>query len=63
MERVFGTKVTDAVHLSERARQNLTGMLLRELVAKPIGSSRPRAIFHADPHAGNLYYTHITSTP
>jgi len=57
MERVFGTKVTDAGHLSERARRDLAGTVLRELVAKPIWSTRPRAIFHADPHAGNLFYT------
>jgi len=57
MERVYGTKVTDAGHLSERARRNLAGLVLRELVAKPIWSTRPQAIFHADPHAGNLFYT------
>jgi ubiquinone biosynthesis protein len=57
MERVFGTKVTDAEHLSETARKNLAGTILRELVAKPIWSTRPQAIFHADPHAGNLFYT------
>lgn len=57
MERVFGTKVTDAAHLSARARKNLAGTVLRELVAKPIWSIHPRAIFHADPHAGNLFYT------
>ena len=57
MERVFGTKVTNAEHLSERKRKDLAGMVLQELVAKPIWSTRPRAIFHADPHAGNLFYT------
>jgi len=57
MERVFGTKVTDAEHLSEKARKELAGTLLRELVAKPIWSTKPWAMFHADPHAGNLFYT------
>lgn len=57
MERVFGTKVTNAEHLPERQRKELAGMVLKELVAKPIWSTQPRAIFHADPHAGNLFYT------
>jgi len=57
MERVFGTKVTDAGHLSESARKNLARTVLKELIAKPIWSTRPQAIFHADPHAGNLFYT------
>ena len=57
MERVFGTKVTNAVHLSEGQRQELAGMVLKELVAKPLWSTQPQAIFHADPHAGNLFYT------
>ncbi len=57
MERVFGSKVTNAEHLSERQRQDLAGLVLKELVAKPIWSARSQAIFHADPHAGNLFYT------
>ena len=57
MERVFGTKVTDAKHLSEPDRKELAGLVLRELVARPIWSTKPWAMFHADPHAGNLFYT------
>jgi ubiquinone biosynthesis protein len=57
MERVFGTKVTDAGHLSDKARKELAGLVLRELVARPIWSTEPWAMFHADPHAGNLFYT------
>ena len=57
MERVFGTKVTNAGYLPESKRMDLAGMVLKELVAKPIWSTRPQAIFHADPHAGNLFYT------
>jgi ubiquinone biosynthesis protein len=57
MERVFGTRVTDTEHLSKGARKALTGLVLKELVAKPIWNTAPQAIFHADPHAGNLFYT------
>jgi ubiquinone biosynthesis protein len=57
MERVFGTRVTDTEHLAYDARKELAGLVLKELVAKPIWNTEPRAIFHADPHAGNLFYT------
>jgi ubiquinone biosynthesis protein len=57
MERVFGIKVTEAEHLSEAQRKDLAGVVLRELVAKPVWSASSWAIFHADPHAGNLMYT------
>jgi ubiquinone biosynthesis protein len=57
MERVFGTKVTEANHLSEGQRKELAGVVLKELVAKAVWSTRSWAIFHADPHAGNLMYT------
>jgi ubiquinone biosynthesis protein len=57
MERVFGTRVTDTEHLSDGARKELAGLVLKELVAKPIWNTEPCAIFHADPHAGNLFYT------
>lgn len=57
MERVFGIKVTEAGHLCDARRKDLAGVVLRELVAKPIWSPKSSAIFHADPHAGNLMYT------
>jgi ubiquinone biosynthesis protein len=57
MERIYGTKVTDTEHLCDEARKALAGLVLKELVAKPIWNTEPRAIFHADPHAGNLFYT------
>jgi len=57
MERIFGIKVTEAGHLCESRRMDLAGVVLRELVAKPIWSANPSAIFHADPHAGNLMHT------
>lgn len=57
MERVVGTKVTNTKHLSLAKRKELAGLVLKELVAKPIWNTEPWAIFHADPHAGNLFYT------
>jgi ubiquinone biosynthesis protein len=57
MERVYGTKVTDTRHLSNGRRKDLAALVLKELVAKPIWNAKPWAIFHADPHAGNLFFT------
>jgi ubiquinone biosynthesis protein len=57
MERVFGTRVADTDHLANSACKDLAGLVLKELVAKPIWNTEPQAIFHADPHAGNLLYT------
>jgi ubiquinone biosynthesis protein len=57
MERVFGARIAETEHLSEGARKDVAGLVLKELVAKLIWSSEPWAIFHADPHAGNLVFT------
>jgi ubiquinone biosynthesis protein len=57
MERVWGVKVTD--HGLNRAgdKQRLADIVSRALVAQPIFSRANRAVFHGDPHAGNLLYT------
>lgn len=57
MERIDGCKVTDA-QLSLLQRQQLAQTLIEALVAKPFWHSAPAvAVFHADPHAGNLFVT------
>lgn len=56
MERVFGTKVTDA-GLSWQRRAELASAMVSTLVAHPFWSQAPRAMFHADLHAGNLLVT------
>ena len=57
MERVEGRKVTDpgtALHV----RQRLAATLTEALIAKPFWSNpQSAAVFHADPHAGNLFLT------
>lgn len=57
MERVFGVKVTD--HGLDRAvdKHRLADLVSRVLVAQPVFSRESRAMFHSDPHAGNLLYT------
>lgn len=56
MERVFGTKVTDA-SLPAAARAALADTLVSALLAQPFWSHDDEALFHADPHAGNLFAT------
>ncbi len=57
MERVFGKKVTDTEALSERQRQQLGNTVIEALIAQPVWTPRETALFHADPHAGNLIFT------
>lgn len=56
MERVYGRKVTHA-HASEEERQKLAETIAEALIAKPFWSLAPDVVFHADPHAGNLFQT------
>jgi ubiquinone biosynthesis protein len=52
-----GGKVTSAVAgLSGWRRARIAEQLIETLVAVPLFSAKADAIFHADPHAGNLLY-------
>ncbi len=52
-----GVKVTNAAaRLPARARRRIADQLLEALIAIPLFAAEPEAIFHADPHAGNLLY-------
>ncbi len=57
MERVYGTKVTDTEQLSERQSRQLANSVIEALIARPVWSTNETALFHADPHAGNLIFT------
>lgn len=57
----FGLKVTSAVaRLPAARRSKVAERLIEALVAVPLLSSREDAIFHGDPHAGNLLYNRRT---
>ena len=56
MERVFGCKLTDAPLLPWQ-RRRLARKAIAALVAKPFWSVGEEAMFHGDPHAGNLLAT------
>jgi ubiquinone biosynthesis protein len=51
-----GVKVTDAFRRSPLARRRIATQIVQSLLANPVFSSEESAVFHADPHAGNLLY-------
>jgi ubiquinone biosynthesis protein len=51
-----GVKVTEAFPNSSVARRQIASQIIEALIADPILSDEEDAIFHADPHAGNLLY-------
>jgi len=56
-----GTKVTSAAaRLPLSGRQKLAEQLVEALIAVPLFAATPDAIFHGDPHAGNLLYNNRT---
>ena len=53
-----GVKVTSAAaHLTRSGRQRLGEQLVEALIAGPLFAATPEAVFHGDPHAGNLLYS------
>ena len=59
MQRIDGCKVTDAAAtLPRRVRRRLGDLIVKALIARPLWSAGDAAsLFHADPHAGNLFAT------
>jgi ubiquinone biosynthesis protein len=57
MERIHGNKVTQTQELSQKVRRALASTLIKTLIARPIWNTDESSLFHADPHAGNLFYT------
>jgi ubiquinone biosynthesis protein len=56
-----GIKVTSAAaRLPAGGRRKIAEQLIESLVAVPLFSSAQEAIFHGDPHAGNLLYDNRT---
>jgi ubiquinone biosynthesis protein len=57
MTEESGVKVTDAVaHMPAWRREIVADQLIETLMAVPLFALDNNAIFHADPHAGNLLY-------
>jgi ubiquinone biosynthesis protein len=51
-----GVKVTAACRRSPIRRRRIAEQLIEALIAVPLFSGQKYAVFHADPHAGNLLY-------
>jgi ubiquinone biosynthesis protein len=57
MERIYGRKVTETDQRSEEERRTLAHTVIQALIARPLWAPSTSSIFHADPHAGNLFLT------
>jgi ubiquinone biosynthesis protein len=57
MERVTGRKVTEHGLDPPSEKRRLAGLIIEALIATPIFTAASPAVFHADPHAGNLFLT------
>jgi ubiquinone biosynthesis protein len=53
MERLTGGKVTE----HGVGRRRLADLIVEALIARPVFSRSAQALFHGDPHAGNLFLT------
>jgi ubiquinone biosynthesis protein len=61
MSEEYGLKVTAVVRrMSRWERSRLADKLMEALVVRPLFSNDEYALFHADPHAGNLLYDRRT---
>ena len=57
-----GIKVTDAAaHLPATQRRKIAEQLVEALIAVPLLSASADAVFHGDPHSGNLLYNRRTN--
>ena len=56
MTAEHGVKVTDAFPRAPLRRERVARQVIEALIAVPLFSPEPEAVFHADPHAGNLLY-------
>src|SRR5438552_1191776 len=54
MTRLHGITITAGLERGDPSAQALVPQVAEALVAAPMFSSRPAALFHGDPHAGNL---------
>lgn len=50
-----GTKVTDTISTKTTHHNALSARMVEALIAMPLFASEDETIFHADPHAGNLF--------
>lgn len=56
MERVHGRLVSEINDLGPAQRRRLAELVAEGVLAAPVWSGSDRALFHADPHGGNLMF-------
>ncbi len=57
MERIHGEQITSHGRTAGREKRRIARQLAAALIARPIFARQDPAMFHADPHAGNLMLT------
>lgn len=57
MGRIHGCKITDHALTRGSDKRKLAELVVQTLIARPIFTRERRAMFHSDPHAGNLIFT------
>lgn len=57
MERIYGEKVTDHRFGGADEQRQLAELVIRAVMVRPFLSMASDALFHGDPHAGNLLLT------
>jgi ubiquinone biosynthesis protein len=57
MERITGGKVTDHRREDQLESRLRAELVVGSLISRPIFSHASQAMFHGDPHAGNLFWT------
>ncbi len=57
MERIRGHKVTELETMPLATRRRLASLVIEALIARPVWMPQDASLFHADPHAGNLFFT------
>ncbi|MGF1581054.1 MAG: AarF/UbiB family protein [Gemmataceae bacterium] len=57
MERVMGVKITDHDRTCLATKSHIAELVSKALIADPVFRKASPSVFHADPHAGNLFLT------
>jgi ubiquinone biosynthesis protein len=57
MQRIWGHKVTDHHCSQTRDARRLAKLVVKSMIAQPLFANQSKALFHSDPHAGNLFLT------
>ncbi|MCO6455228.1 MAG: phosphotransferase [Pirellulaceae bacterium] len=57
MQRIWGGKVTEHPYDAMSQRRQVAERTILSLVAQPVFARTRQAMFHSDPHAGNLFLT------